>query len=93
MAQDRLSPSQWTAVCEAIAQRCERQAMTAMHYTFLFSQEIDDALAHLPEHCVERGSAIAEQFGYETRRERGKLAHWVSSGQGFSAESGFGSLA
>lgn len=93
MAQDHLSPTQWTAICEAIALRCEQRAMTALHFTFLFGQEIDDALAHLPQHCVERGLAIAEQFGYETRKERGVLAHWVANERSLPAESGFGSLA
>lgn len=93
MAQFHLiSPSEWTSLCTALAGRCEQKAMTALHYTFLFSQAIDDALTHLPQEFVERARLTAEQFGYENLDERDGLVRWVSVDRRARHDSTFGQL-
>lgn len=93
MAQDHLSPEQWTNICKKIARDCERRALSAMHFTFLFSQDVDAAMDQLPEHCVERARSIAEAYGYENRTDRQMLARWISTGYRQSGDSAFGHVA
>jgi len=70
--------SGWRKICQHTAVQCDNTAMTPMHYTFLYGQQIDDALGAIEPQYTFEAIELAREFGYDTPAERQELRSWVT---------------
>jgi hypothetical protein len=68
----------WRKICQRTAVQCDNSAMTPMHYTFLYGQQIDDALGAIESQFAFEAIEVAREFGYDTPTERHELRTWVT---------------
>jgi hypothetical protein len=78
MSPNEFNLGTWKRHCEHMARICKHRAMTPMHFTYIFGQGVEDALAAIPADFSDAAISAAREFGYETSDERMEMQTWLT---------------